>query len=305
MDVDVNEVTSIYFRYSSGQGRPEIIDDEYKKSHFELQTSLNQEIKYIVHYLNSFSLTDDGKNYGGGDIPIVNISLIKKDGVDKIGFISGRFYDSGDKQYDVNPNEYSRFLDFIYALKTEKINLSDEVTSIASEWAKTDIEKAKENGLIPKWNQIGYTNNITRLEVCQLIDNYLHVNKVQSHTEAYINPQFTDTEDSSVTYLWDNGVINGKTETLFCPYDLITREEFAKILSNTYTFIKDEIVLDNNKILYKDQNKISDWAMESVNKMTSIGMFKGNENDEFEPQNSITKEEVIVTILRLSNIINQ
>lgn len=146
MDVDVNEVTSIYFRYSSGQGRPEIIDDEYKKSHFELQTSLNQEIKYIVHYLNSFSLTDDGKNYGGGDIPIVNISLIKKDGVDKIGFISGRFYDSGDKQYDVNPNEYSRFLDFIYALKTEKINLSDEVTSIASEWAKTDIEKAKENG---------------------------------------------------------------------------------------------------------------------------------------------------------------
>lgn len=91
---------------------------------------------------------------------------------------------------------------------------------------------------------------------------------------------------------------------MFCPYDLITREEFAKILSNTYTFIKNETVLDSNKILYKDQNKISDWAMESVSKMTSLGMFKGNENDEFEPQNSITKEEVIVTILRLSNIIN-
>lgn len=269
---------------------------------YEFSTTNRGEIIYIDHLINAFNLIDDDKTIGGGDIPIVNISIIKKDAVDKIGFISGRFYDFNDKQYAIDPNEYNRFLDFIYALKTKDIVLNDDVSFEPSEWAKTDIVQAKEDGLVPMWNQIGYTNNITRLEVCQFVDNLLE-KKGYIYDINEVN-QFADTSDKSVVRLYNMKILNGKTETLFCPYDLITREEFAKILSNTYTFIKNETVLDSNKILYKDQNKISDWAMESVSKMTSLGMFKGNENDEFEPQNSITKEEVIVTILRLSNIIN-
>lgn len=269
---------------------------------YEFSTTNRGEIIYIDHLINAFNLIDDDKTIGGGDIPIVNISIIKKDAVDKIGFISGRFYDSNDKQYAIDPNEYNRFFDFIYALKTKDIVLNDEVSFEPSEWAKTDIVQAKEDGLVPMWNQIGYTDNITRLEVCQFVDNLLE-KKGYIYDINEVN-QFADTSDKSVVRLYNMKILNGKTETLFCPYDLITREEFAKILSNTYTFIKNETVLDSNKILYKDQNKISDWAMESVSKMTSLGMFKGNENDEFEPQNSITKKEVIVTILRLSNIIN-
>lgn len=47
------------------------------------------------------------------------------------------------------------------------------------------------------------------------------------------NP-FSDTADESVISLYNYAIINGKNENEFYPYDYITREEFAKILSGTY-----------------------------------------------------------------------
>ena len=237
----------------------------------------------------------------------MSISLKKVDGtISKFGFINGQRFSDSDKQYAVERKEYSRLLDFVYALKTGQVVLNNKVTFEPSEWAKPEIRKAIEDALVPKWNQISYTDNITRLEVCWLIDNYINVNKIQSHSDAdaNVNPQFTDTEDISVTFLWNNGIINGKSETLFCPYELLTREEFAEILSNTYHSIKSKATLDSNKIIYKDKDKISDWALESVSEMTSLGMFQGNENSKFEPQKNILKEEVILTLMRFSKLIN-
>ena len=50
--------------------------------------------------------------------------------------------------------------------------------------------------------------------------------------------KFTDVGEnhpaySAVLYLFENGIINGKSETLFCPDDFLKREEFAKILSKS------------------------------------------------------------------------
>ena len=217
--------------------------------------------------------------------------------------MSGRFFDeSNNKQYAVDSDEYSRFLDFLYALKTGKLDLPDEVTFEASEWAKDEVNEAIENGLVPEWNRINYKGNITRLEVCMLVENFMHVKKIPQHTDVYAAPPFLDVEDSSITYLWNNNIINGKAETLFCPYDVITREEFAKILFSTYQCVESDII-NSSGSMYEDQCEISNWAIDSVNSMTSLGLFNGNANGEFGPQKNITKEEVILTLLRFSKII--
>lgn len=272
-----------------------IKDSEYC---YNFSTNNKSQIDYIVHLLNSMSLIDDGKVLSGGDIPIVNIDITQKDGlVDKIGFVSERFYDVNGKQYAVDRNEYNRFLNFIYALKTEKIILDDEVTFEPSKWAKEDVEKAIESGLVPSFNQINYKGKINRLEVCQLINNLLDRKNLVNNNSA--NNPFSDTTDKTVINLFHFGVINGKSDSEFYPYDLITRQEFAKILSKTYYLINGA---EPNKESheYSDQNEISDWVLNDVNDMHSLKIMVGNANNEFKPKDSITKEEVIVTITRIS-----
>lgn len=303
LNLQSEDIISVDFSIRTGQGTPQKVDENYLRKNFSYSTASINNIIYISHYLNSFNFVDDGKSISSADGSYVSINLKNKDGsVNKLSFADGQRFSNTNKQYAVDRNEYNRFLDFIYALKTEKIILDNEVTFEPSEWAQEDVEKAIENGLVPSFNQINYKGKINRLEVCQLVDNFLNKKNLINNNSAD-NP-FSDTTDKAIINLFHLGVINGKSDSEFCPYDMITREEFAKILSNTYHYVKSDTTLDSNKISYKDQDKVSDWAVDSVNDMTSLGIFNGNEHNEFEPQKSIIKEEVIVTLLRLANVLN-
>lgn len=119
-----------------------------------------------------------------------------------------------------------------------------------------------------------------------------------SETAEY---KFEDTNDIAVKNLYSLGIINGKKDIDFAPYDSITREELAKILSRTYSYLyKDDV--KNSDLTYLDKDSISSYAVDDVKKVTQLGLMKGNENNEFEPQKTITKEEVIVTLLRMSDL---
>lgn len=277
-----------------------IIDSKY---YYTFSTNNQCTIYYIIHLLDSMDLTDDGKIIKGADVSSVNIQITKNDGlVDEIGFFAERFYDSNNKQFAVSKKDYNRFLDAIYALKTKTLILPDKVTYEPSDWSKESVEKAISNNLVPEWNQINYIGNITRLEVCQLIENLLN-------KDGYINDKlelspFSDTKDKSVTLSRALNIISGKSETEFCPYDYITREEFSRILSQTY-----KLMLNDDfpalTVQYKDKEQISDWAIESVGIVTSLGLMQGDENDRFSPKDNITKEQVIMTLLRLDELDKQ
>ena len=265
---------------------------------YNFSTDSDGQIDYIVHMLDVMNFVDDGKMLGGADIPIVNINFKKTDGtIAKCGFVSGRFYDLTDKQYAADSKEYSRFLDFIYALKTEKLILPQNVSFEPSEWAKEEVDRASSMGLIPEWNSIGYADDITRLEVCQLADNFLTMNGMVRGIAK--SQSFEDTRDPSVENLCSLGIIEGKTETEFYPYDYITREETAKILSGVCKAAG--IEPEGRRVEYADYDRISDWAAEYVDEMSAIGAFIGDDRNSFNPQNNITKEEFVVILLRLSD----
>ena len=219
--------------------------------------------------------------------------------VKKCGFYAGRFYDDSDKQYAIDSNEYNRFLDFIYALKTKKIILDDEVTFEPSEWAKSDIDKAVKNELVPELNQINYRGKINRLEVCQLIDNLLNKQNV-TKPESTENP-FSDTTDKSVISMYNHGIIDGKNESEFAPYDYVTREELAKVLSNTFYLINQKVQFNNCTHEYADQEEISCWALDYVRDMHLLNIMIGNPENEFKPHDNLTKEELIITLLRVKS----
>lgn len=265
---------------------------------YNYSTALKNEITYIMYFVRHFQLTDDGKNLIPNDVSVYSVKMYMADGsVKECGFYGGRFYDESGKQYAIEPNEYNRFLAFIEALKSKKIVLDDEVTFEPSGWAKGDIEKAVRNGLVPEWNQINYSGKINRLEVCQLIDRLLNM-KNAATLESAENP-FSDTADKSAAFLYSLGIIDGKSEHEFDPHGYVTREELSKILSNTYDVLNPAAQKNHSTHEYADKEKISDWASEFVNNMYSLNILIGTPENEFKPQDSVTKEELIIALLRI------
>ena len=263
---------------------------------YTFSTNSKSQIDRIMHMLDAIDYVDDGKMMGGADIPTVDITLKRADNtVDRCGFINGRFYDS-EKQYAVEKNEYTRFLDFIYALKTGKLVL-DDATFQPSPWAESAIEQAVDKGLIPKLNQINYTGKINRLEVCQIIDNFL---RKQNIAETDISKNvFSDTRDESVIRLYEKGIIKGRSDDEFCPYDAVTREEFATILKRVLdvTGISGEA---GSGSVYNDDSEIAEWAKESVESVCAQGIMIGDTDGNFRPKSAVTKEEAVSALLRIT-----
>ena len=300
LHLEDTDFVNVSINCTYGQGHPVKVTEYYLSRTFSYYSEQENEVQYIIFLLNAINLTDDGITVHSADGAYVNIDLTKTDGsVEKMGFINGRFYvttsTAQSKQYAIKENAYSTFLDFVYGLKTGRTTLPDKISFEPSEWARTDVQKAVVTGLVPRANQINYIGDINRLEVCQLTNALLELH----YKTADVESPFSDTTDKSVAALYSMDIINGKTENEFCPYDLITREELAKILSRTF-HILDSKAITNRPITFLDQNEISSWAKEYVSDMYLLGILLGDENNNFRPKMNLTKEEAIVALLRLN-----
>ena len=276
----------------------------YEHQMYNYMTESRSEIAYLLNFIASFNISDDGKKRYVNDVSTYSVKFYLKDGdVKRCGFYSDRFYDDSEKQYAVNSDDYRRFLSFVYALKTGKIVLDKDVTFTPSDWAYKDIESAKDMGIVPKRNQINYTGKINRLEVCEISAAVLKKAGF-ALSSGYKNP-FSDTGNSDVCLLNELNIVNGKSDTEFCPYDNITREETAKISSNLYDVIINKASGAKNaatqsvSMKYDDIDEISDWALSGADKMFKLGIMTGDDNNLFNPRADITKEEFIAALLHL------
>lgn len=204
--------------------------------------------------------------------------------------------------YNITLQEYESFLELIYALKNNKLLLTEPLTFEPSEWAEEYINKAVDYGFLPLWNRVNYTEPITRIEICSIIDNFINKQVSLSENPMRHNP-FTDTIDENVQALYSKKIIHGKTENTFCPYEFITREEFAKILSETYKYLTTRELQSETAITFEDNDNISSWAFDYVNKLYCFGILLGY-NNEFLPKRNITKEETVLTLVRLYDLVS-
>lgn len=106
------------------------------------------------------------------------------------------------------------------------------------------------------------------------------------------------------------GIINGVGGNRFEPDRAITREEAAALLNRIHSFIRwgevryyyYEGSLDQ---LYGDNDEISDWAFYDVYNMRSIQVMNGVGSNLFAPKDCYSREQSIVTFVRLLNHASQ
>lgn len=168
-----------------------------------------------------------------------------------------------------------------------------------SDWAKDNVNKAAELGIIPASLSDGgdYTMNITRVQFAEAIYKlFKFTNKVSQST---VDTPFSDINNGAITSLYLDGIVNGKGDNKFAPDDSLTREEASTIFGRAINkYCPDTNITTDNDSLFGDDTKLASWSRDYVYSMKNLGIIEGFEDGDFRPASNMSKEEALTIIIR-------
>ncbi|MCR5481567.1 MAG: S-layer homology domain-containing protein [Clostridia bacterium] len=105
-----------------------------------------------------------------------------------------------------------------------------------------------------------------------------------------------------VNWGYENGIVNGMGENLFCPDANITREQMTVMLCNFAKAVGYEIPQNGNVVAFTDASLISGWASEYVDKVVNAGIINGLPEGNFSPQGSATRAQAAKVLYVFTNL---
>lgn len=179
---------------------------------------------------------------------------------------------------------------------TDKIAFSD----IENHWAYDNILSAVNMGLFTGVSDTEFApnNTATRAMFVTVLGRLAGVG-----TSKTGDNKFTDVKNNDYFYpyvMWavENGVVSGLSHSKFGSSRNITREQMAVML---YNFAKSQNI-EFSKIYsgsnFKDTDKISSWAVESVNALVKAGILNGRDNGNFDPKGTATRAEIATMFVK-------
>jgi hypothetical protein len=172
-----------------------------------------------------------------------------------------------------------------------------------SNWAKSEIELAREAGLITEHTSSYMTYEITRFQFAELI-----VNCVEKITGKEIVPApattFTDTTETAVLKAYAAGIVGGVGNNRFDPAAKSNREQIAAMIYRAAKYIQAETSQDllpatTDLSKFTDKAHVSSWALEGVGALAANGVMSGNSATTLSPKSSCTIEQSILFVYRL------
>jgi hypothetical protein len=170
-------------------------------------------------------------------------------------------------------------------------------TEQPSSWAVEQVNAAIAANLVPQNLQSNYTQATTRAEFAALAV-YLYENQRGTITGR---SEFADTNDVNVQKAAYIGVVQGVGNNRFAPNDTLTREQAAVMLARLANAIGQP--LPPSAPPFADNAQVSDWATQAVGQMQASGIMGGVGDNRFAPSGDYTREQSIVTIMRLFEIL--
>jgi hypothetical protein len=218
----------------------------------------------------------------------------------RVWFINGENADAArlrsPEQIDiVGVFTFSSNTDYLQDFWSSMIDFID--LSTASAWAHEGITNAIELGLVPQNLQSDYTQATTRAEFTALA---VALYETVMEREITGRVTFNDTNDVNVQKMAYLGVVTGVGDDNFAPNNQLTREQAATMLSRLMAAM--DSPRPDVAPTFADNASISEWAFEAVGHMQATGIMGGVGNNNFDPHGDYTREQSIITILRLFDV---
>ncbi|RKP53834.1 hypothetical protein D7Z26_10570 [Cohnella endophytica] len=170
----------------------------------------------------------------------------------------------------------------------------------ASHWAANVIKELASKDILNGTSATKFEpgRNVTRAEFTAMLVRAL---KLTEKAEL----KFTDVKTNdwyaeAISIAVKAGIVKGKNDTLFNPNGQITREEMVTMLMRAYEVVNGKSAL-NAGISFKDESKVSPWALEYVQAAAGLQLIKGRSEGKFEPQGITNRAEAAQVIYNLLN----
>lgn len=161
------------------------------------------------------------------------------------------------------------------------------------DWFYEDVYYMWENGLMNGTSLTQFSPQVTLTR--GMVVTVLYRMEQEPSVDGLSNP-FSDVKASQYytdALIWaaDKGIVLGYGGSRFGPEDYVTREQFATILYRYQQFsgnIPPNVVENRN---FADAGSISDYARESVQKLTMQNIIRGKNDNLFDPNGNATRAE--------------
>lgn len=160
-------------------------------------------------------------------------------------------------------------------------------------WAKDTIQEWFDNEKIKGYEDGSFKpdNSITRAEFMTMVNSAYDF-------EELADIDFSDADAEEWYYVEvqkavEAGYIVGDNDDTVRPTDEITRQEVAVVITRL-----NELEENTDISAFTDKDEIADWAVGFVGAVKEAGYMIGDDNNNFNPTNDITRAEALVTLDR-------
>ena len=194
-----------------------------------------------------------------------------------------------------------------------------------SAWVSDEVKSPEDQKLFqeltpPELKGKDLSRTINRAEFCAVAVSLYEAMGGERLLASGLSVPFTDISSDAIAKAYHVGITNGVSDTLFAPYDNISREQMSVMLTRVYkALVLDNWTLatDSTYILdmqasapFTDDASISGYARSSVYFMAANNVIKGFEDGSFRPNNSTdaqsavgyanaTREQAIIVAVRM------
>ena len=174
---------------------------------------------------------------------------------------------------------------------------------VPSDWAKEDVYKARDYGLIPDGMFHSFAKNITRADFCGLVMALYSKITMEPEKQFYRSP-FTDTDDKSVLNAHALGIVKGVGGGYFAPKNAITRQEIAVMVYNSIGAIdgatgKNILRGETAAVAFSDKALAAEWAVDAIQTLRNNEIMIGDDRNRFNPLDNTTKEMAFILVNRI------
>ncbi len=174
---------------------------------------------------------------------------------------------------------------------------------ISGHWAEDYIERLAADGIVNGMSDRMFEpdGNITRAQFAQILMNTGLVGSGSIEVPVFDDVMTDAWYSEAVNWAVSCGVAEGMGDGTFAPEALITREQMAAMV-NRFITIAGISADKGNETVFTDAESISDWAVEDVNTLASMGIINGRDTGEFDPKANMTRAEGTVVICNILDV---
>ncbi|MBU8881126.1 S-layer homology domain-containing protein [Bacillus sp. FJAT-29790] len=176
---------------------------------------------------------------------------------------------------------------------------------LANNWAKDDIERLYSLGVFDESTQF-FSPNTPMLRyqftvgVLKAVN--IRVMEQQANKNAPRKAIFSDLDPKDRDYLYiesavEKGIITGTTNATFKPNSPISRVQAVAILVRALG-MEGRAPSPNYRTNFVDNDKIEDWAKDSVYVAAELGLIKGDNQNRFNPNQPLSRAQASALIIR-------